>query len=161
LQGKRPGILLLFFGSAAFTGYTPFASGTAGSACALALYWFIPWMHFWPVLLLVSILFFALGVPIAESMERYYGNDPSEVVLDEVVGMWLALLFVPLEWYWALLSFLIFRAFDIVKPPPARQFDHMNGGLGIMLDDAAAGIYANIVVQILILIFSSQSLILS
>ena len=82
-------------------------------------------------------------------MERHYGQDPSEVVLDEIVGQWIALIFLPKVWYLVAASFFLFRFFDIVKPPPARQFDAKHGGFAIMMDDVAAGIYANLAVQVL------------
>ena len=143
----RPAFAVRLLGSACFTGYFPFASGTVGSAFALALYWVIPGMDVWWVLLSASLVFLAVGIPVASAMERYYGKDPSEVVLDEVVGMWIALLLLPKVWYLALGAFFVFRLFDIVKPSPARNFDRMHGGFGIMMDDVAAGVYANLVMQ--------------
>jgi phosphatidylglycerophosphatase A len=82
-------------------------------------------------------------------MEQIYGKDPSIVVIDEVVGMWIALLFLPKTIYAAALSFLWFRIYDIIKPPPARQLDAKSGGFAIMLDDVVAAIYANATVWII------------
>jgi phosphatidylglycerophosphatase A len=146
---KAPPFVVRLLAGGFFTGYAPVASGTVGSALAVAIYWLIPGMDAWQVLLPVSLLSLVAGMPLATRMERHYGEDPSEVVLDEMAGMWIALLFVPKIWYLVLAAFLLFRFFDIVKPPPARQFDRMKGGFGIMMDDAAAGVYANLVVQII------------
>ncbi len=146
---KPPPFVVRLLAGGCFTGYAPVASGTVGSALAVAIFWLVPGMDAWQVLLPVSLLSLAAGMPLAARMERYYGEDPSEVVLDEMSGMWIALLFVPKIWYLVLASFLLFRFFDIVKPPPARQFDRMKGGFGIMMDDAAAGVYANLAVQII------------
>ena len=83
-------------------------------------------------------------------MENYYGHDPAEVTIDEVVGQWISLLFIPPTFLAAAASFLVFRFMDIIKPFPARNFDRQHGGFGIMMDDVVAGIYANIVMQIAI-----------
>jgi phosphatidylglycerophosphatase A len=86
-------------------------------------------------------------------MERSFGEDPSIVVIDEIVGMWISLLFLPRSIATVLAAFLFFRAFDIIKPPPARQLERLKGGWGVMLDDAAAGVYANVAVQLLCFLF--------
>lgn len=135
-------------GSFAFTGHAPFASGTVGSAAALAVYWFLPFTENGTLLLLFALGFLFLGLPASNALETRYGKDPSVVVLDEAVGMWIAVAYLPKIWYIAVGAFLVFRLFDIVKPAPARQFDRMNGAAGIMMDDVIAGIYANLVMQI-------------
>ncbi len=142
----------MIFGSWFYSGFFPIASGTFASLIAVLLYWFIPGFDHWPILAAASALAFAIGVPCATSLEKSYGNDPSIVVIDEIAGMWISLLFLPKIWYLAVAGFFLFRLFDIIKPPPARQFDAMTGGFGIMLDDVAAGIYANLVLQIFWLI---------
>ena len=85
-----------------------------------------------------------IGIPAATIVARESGReDPGFVVLDEAAGQWIALLAAsPARWQQWLLAFLLFRFFDILKPPPARQFDRMHGGFGIMMDDVAAGLYA-------------------
>ncbi len=138
-------------GSFAFTGHAPFASGTVGSAAALALYWVLPWTDNGTLLSLVALAVLFLGLPAASAMERRHGDDPSLVVVDEAVGMWIAVAFLPKIWWVALAAFFLFRLFDIVKPAPARQFDRMRGGGGIMMDDVIAGLYANIVMQIVLI----------
>ena len=94
-----------------------------------------------------ALLVLLVGIPAAGIVAREAATeDPSFVVLDEVAGQWVALIAVgtrPWEW---LLAFLLFRVFDIVKPSPARQFDRMHSGFGIMMDDVAAGIYAMAIV---------------
>lgn len=149
----KANLFVRIFASAGGAGYFPIASGTVGSAVALALYWVIPGFDIWWVLAGASLLALLAGIPASSAMERQYGEDPSEVVIDEVVGMWISLLFVPKVWYLALIAFFVFRIFDIIKPPPARQFDRMHGGFGIMMDDVAAGVYANLVVQAARLLF--------
>ncbi|HEY0797386.1 MAG TPA: phosphatidylglycerophosphatase A, partial [Acidisarcina sp.] len=75
-------------------------------------------------------------------------EDPQHVVLDEVVGQWIALIACPADWVHPLLALALFRLFDITKPPPARQLEDLSGGWGIMLDDVAAGLYALLVLQL-------------
>ena len=84
-----------------------------------------------------------IGIPAAGIVERKSGRqDPGFVVMDEVAGQLTALLFVPLDLGHALLALVLFRIFDILKPPPVRQLERLHGGLGIMMDDVAAGLYA-------------------
>ena len=94
--------------------------------------------------LLVSIaLALVLGIPASTIAARESGiQDPGFVVIDEVVGQWIALLFCPPDWAHALIALVLFRLFDIFKPPPARQLERLPAGWGIVCDDVAAGLYA-------------------
>jgi len=90
-----------------------------------------------------ALLALLIGIPAASIVERESGReDPGHVVLDEVCGQWIALAAAPADWAHALVALLLFRAFDIIKPWPARQLERLHGGAGIMLDDVAAGVYA-------------------
>ena len=93
-------------------------------------------------------MFLLLGVYSSNKLIADWGKDPSRIVIDEVVGMWIAMLFVPNNYIALLLAFVLFRFFDIVKPLFIKRLEKINGGWGIMLDDVAAGIYANIIVLI-------------
>lgn len=85
----------------------------------------------------------ALGVPAATIAERESGrHDPGFVVIDEVAGQWLALLWCPRDWAHALIAFVLFRLIDVTKPFPARQLESLPEGWGIVFDDVAAGLYA-------------------
>lgn len=96
--------------------------------------------------LIAMILVTLIGIPAASVVERESGRqDPGHVVIDEVAGQLTALLFVPLEAWHVVLAFVLFRVFDILKPPPVRQLERLHGGLGIMVDDLGAGIYALII----------------
>jgi len=129
--------------------------GTWGSLAALAL-WSggarllpEPWRVF--AALAVVALTLAFGIPAASLMAREKGEeDPSCVVIDEVAGQTLAFVAVPLHWNSLLAAFILFRAFDILKPPPIRQLERIPGGAGIMLDDIGAGAFALVVVQLLL-----------
>lgn len=136
--------------SGLYTGLSPIASGTVASALAALLY-FTPWgQNFW-VLIGCSLAAFLGGIPLAHDTEKALGQDPSFITLDEFAGQWLAMaspivLFDP---YWAVLTFFVFRVFDIAKLWPASYFDRRPGGLGVMADDMVAGLYANIVCHLI------------
>jgi len=83
-------------------------------------------------------------------METEWGKDPSKVVVDELIGVWVAVLWIPAETQWLILGFILFRFFDIAKPLGIRQLEKIKGGWGVMLDDVGAGIYANIVLQVIV-----------
>jgi phosphatidylglycerophosphatase A len=146
---ERPsvGFFTKAFASGLFSGYSPVASGTVGSAVGLAIY-FIPGFEQVYVILPVCVLVYFMGVRTAESMEKVYGQDPSEVTIDEVLGMWVSLLFLPKKILIAVIAFFVFRILDIVKPYPARRFDNTPGGSGVMLDDVISGIYTNLLIQL-------------
>lgn len=138
-------------GSGFYTGYIPYASGTFGSLAALLIY-LIPGFED-PFILIPSIIIFTFyGIYIGSKFEMVYGVDPAECTVDEVVGMWISLLFVPKEIGYLLAAFLIWRILDILKPFPARQMEKLHGGLGIMMDDVIAGIYALILIHLIIFI---------
>ncbi|MFN3134086.1 MAG: phosphatidylglycerophosphatase A [Candidatus Kryptonium sp.] len=140
-----------FIATGFFFGYSPIAPGTAGSVVAALIYWFFLSSNF--QLLIISILFFILGIFASTKFEQRDGHDPSIVVVDEIVGMWISLLFIEKKFGAVLTVFLIFRLMDIIKPPPARTFDRLKGGFGIMMDDVIAGIYANALTQVIWNIF--------
>jgi phosphatidylglycerophosphatase A len=118
-----------------------------GSAVGLALY-YVPGMENPYVLLPLCLLVLILGIRASTLMERVYGHDPSEVTIDEVLGMWISLLFLPKRILIAVVAFFLFRILDIVKPYPARYFDNRRGGSGIMLDDVVSAIYTNLLLQL-------------
>jgi len=141
-----------FIATGFYSGYSPVASGTAGSAVGVLIY-AIPQFQSQLVLCAASAAGLVIGAYVSGIMERSFGEDPSIVVIDEIVGMWISLLFLPSTIAVVLAAFLFFRAFDIIKPPPARQLERLKGGWGVMLDDAAAGVYANLAVQLLCFLF--------
>jgi phosphatidylglycerophosphatase A len=92
-----------------------------------------------------------LGIPAATAVARSSGiKDPQQVVIDEVAGQWIALLFAPVSWKTLLGGFILFRGFDILKPPPVRQLERLPAGTGIVVDDIAAGLYSLVVMQLLL-----------
>ncbi len=137
-------LITTFFG----VGYLPFFPGTFGSAAALLLFlcW-KPGVAAQCVFLAVSLL---LGFALSGKAEKSFARkDPKYIVIDEVAGMFLTLLFVPLNFKLLLIGFLLFRILDTVKPFPADRIQDLHGSAGIMLDDVVAGIYANLILQFL------------
>jgi phosphatidylglycerophosphatase A len=103
-----------------------------------------------PVIIGVAAFVIAVGIPAATRVSRGYGiKDPQFVVIDEVAGQLIALIGVPLSWKSFLAAFILFRTFDILKPPPVRQLEALPEGTGIVLDDVAAGLYALLAVHLL------------
>ena len=93
----------------------------------------------------------AIGIPAATRVARASGKkDPGFVVIDEVAGQWITLLFIPVTWKTLLAGFILFRGFDILKPPPVRQMERLPEGTGIVVDDVAAGLYALLVMQLVL-----------
>ena len=123
--------------------------GTYGSVAAVLL-WFGAIHAFHPGTLaqtigtvVAAVAATLIGIPAATIVARESGReDPGHVVIDEVAGQWFALIAIPADWKHTVLALLLFRVFDIVKPPPVRQLERMDGGTGIMLDDVAAGLIA-------------------
>ncbi len=150
LQSVSP--LITIFASGLYSGYAPVASGTVGTLVGILVY-LIPSFSDTAILLPACVLVFILGSLAAERMEKVYGHDPSVVTIDEVLGIWVSLLLLPKTFIVIAAAFFLFRAFDIFKPWPARVFDRKPGGWNIMLDDVAAGVYTNIVLQIAVRIF--------
>ena len=135
-------------------GYAPVAPGTFGSLLGLGLGWPLMILGGWSSLLSGTVLMVALGIWAAEGVARRLGRtDPGEAVVDEIAGQMLTLLFLPPTFAAMGLGFLFFRFFDIVKPFPARRMEALPGGLGIMMDDLVAGVYANLAVQALAYLF--------
>lgn len=149
LPVRHPAFLLAtWFGA----GLLPKIPGTWGSAAALPFAWVIAWYGGPYALLVASLAAFVVGIWAAEIYSRHAGiKDPGAIVIDEVAGQWLTLVpFAPdpLVWF---AGFILFRIFDILKPWPANLADRaLSGGLGVMLDDMIAGIYAGAALMLLL-----------
>jgi phosphatidylglycerophosphatase A len=129
--------------------------GSWGSAATVLLWWLVSrgiavqWQSVAAMVLAgVAIV---IGIPAATRVARASGmKDPQFVVIDEVAGQLITLVAAPVTWKTLLAGFILFRGFDIVKPPPVRQIERLPEGSGIVLDDVAAGIYALMVMQVLL-----------
>ena len=132
------------------SGYSPVIPGTAGSFTAVLLFLLIPDL-FIVQLFLICLVYFT-GVWASKIIEADQGKDPGIVVIDEIAGQWIALLFLPLSMKAVLTAFILFRVFDIWKPFPVNYMEKLPHGWGIMTDDVIAGIYANLSAQIVLMI---------
>jgi phosphatidylglycerophosphatase A len=134
-------------------GYSAFAPGTVGSAAGVLLFWPMAAAG-WPWQAASTIALFVVGSLAAGRVARLVDRkDPSIVVVDEVVGQWVTLTALPFTPVTAALGFLLFRVMDIVKPWPARDLEGVPGGWGIVADDVAAGLYANLAVRVGLLVW--------
>jgi phosphatidylglycerophosphatase A len=146
-------IIEKIIGSGLFTGYFPYASGTVGSFAAVLIY-LIPGFENPSVMLFFISFFTAIGIPISTKFEKIYGKDPAQCTIDEFVGTWISLLFVPKKAIFIVIAFIIWRILDIFKPFPARQIENIKGGIGIMFDDIVSGLYALVIIHVIINLIS-------
>ena len=135
--------IVLTFSSAFGLGYMPKAPGTWGTLMGIPIWWALSDLT-WPMYLLATAAVTGFAIWISEHADRIYGeHDRGEIVIDEVVGLMISVVGVPFAWPQVVVAFVLFRIFDIVKPPPVRWIDQkLGGGAGVVLDDTAAGLYA-------------------
>jgi phosphatidylglycerophosphatase A len=135
-------------------GYTPKGGGTVAAAACCIVWYFAGTgrNESFFIELSVTLLILVLGTWSAHQVEAEWGKDSSKVVIDEVAGMCISLLAVPITWLNVLIGLVLFRFFDIAKPLYIRRMEKLNGGWGVMLDDVLAGVYANIVLQLIVLV---------
>jgi phosphatidylglycerophosphatase A len=159
-RGKAadPNALLRFLATGGPLGYAPIAPGTVGSAAwAVLLFLLLPEVTLSSgraaiATLLVSVAAFTvLAVRASTVAEAAYGKDASRIVIDEFAGFLLAVLFLPKSLLLYGVAFVLFRALDIVKPFPAGRAESLPGGLGVVVDDLVAGVYANVLLRLMLL----------
>jgi len=146
LKWNRTFFLLL--GTGVGSGYCPLAPGTAGTVVGVCFFWCFS--KFSPLLYLLTLTsFIFLSVWIADGAEKFFKqNDAQTIVIDEIAGFLVTMLWIPFTVINVGIGFLIFRILDTLKPYPAGWIDrNLAGGWGIVLDDVAAGIYANLILQ--------------
>ncbi len=131
-------------------GYLPKAPGTWGTLLAFPLHFLIILLPEQGYFIALGVIFF-LAVIISGSAEKIIDHkDPGIVVIDEIIGMLIALMYVPITPFYLILAFILFRIFDIFKPFPIRWIDkRINGGLGIVMDDVIAGLFTLFIIQLL------------
>jgi phosphatidylglycerophosphatase A len=132
------------------SGLSPKAPGTAGTIVAVVLYLLLAQLPLTAYLLML-LMTFAAGIYLCDRSSKLLGvHDHGGIVWDEFVGYWITMLLAPSGWLWIVMGFFLFRLFDILKPFPINILDkHVDGGLGIMLDDVLAGIFACICLQLI------------
>jgi phosphatidylglycerophosphatase A len=147
--GRRLDPLALSVATLFGIGRAPLVPGTVGSLAAvplvLAAAWGLPTWGF----AVATTAVILLGIWAAGIAVRLLGQpDPTMVVIDEVAGMFIAFAGLPMQWGTLAAAFALFRILDVLKPPPARQAERLRGGLGVVLDDLLAGLYANLLLRI-------------
>lgn len=151
-----PKFLTRIISTFCYVGYFPLIPGTAGSLAGLGVYFLLKDNSLAYILTLLVLL--VLGFLASTEAEKVFNKkDPSCVVIDEVCGMLLSLLFVPYDIKLVIIGFVVFRLLDTLKPFPVGRLERMKGGLGIMLDDIAAAIYTNIILQAVVIVTSFKT----
>jgi phosphatidylglycerophosphatase A len=141
----KPSTLVWFLATGGGSGDLPKAPGTWGSLAALPCAVLLVMLGGQWLLALAVLLAFVVGVWASGKYAEAIGlGDPGSVVIDEFAGQWLAILPLALDWRYYIVAFILFRLFDITKPWPCRAAERFPGGVGIMLDDIVAGLYAGI-----------------
>jgi phosphatidylglycerophosphatase A len=139
----------LFLAAGFGAGYSPIAPGTMGTLVAIPIYFFLSFISS-PLYELTIITFFFLSSWISDKAQRHWGKrDHPRIVIDEMVGFLITMLWLPKTTLFVILGFFLFRFFDIVKPPPIRLLERVRGGYGVVLDDVMAGVYANIILHLI------------
>jgi len=127
-----------------YIGYSPIGSGTVASILGLLIY--LGLYRFPAIYIIVVILLFVLGFIVCGRAEEIFGEkDSKRIVIDEIASICLVYLFIKPTWFMLILGFLLFRIFDIIKPPPARRIEALSGSRGVMLDDVVAACYTIII----------------
>ncbi len=139
-----------FFALGFGSGLVPKAPGTFGTLAAVPIFWFLLQPLSLPWLLVVIAVTFVIGVWFCDAAAKNLGvHDHPGIVWDEFVGLWISCIALPEGWLWLLWAFVLFRFFDILKPWPIRWLDSkVPGGLGIMVDDVLAGLFALALIQL-------------
>lgn len=147
---KRP---VCFLGLGFGSGLAPKAPGTFGTLAAIPIYWLMKDLPL-AIYLALTIIAFIVGIWICQQSANWLQkDDPSAVVWDEIVGYLVTMIAAPAGWQWIVIGFVLFRLFDILKPWPISYLDkNLHGGLGIMLDDVIAGLFAALCLQAMYLI---------
>jgi phosphatidylglycerophosphatase A len=143
----------LFWATGFGVGYSPIAPGTLGTLIAIPIYYFLSEIPS-PIYEITLIGFFFLAVWISENAETFFGKkDDQKIVIDEMMGFLITTLWLTKTILFIILGFFLFRFFDILKPFPIRHLEkRLKGGFGVVLDDVIAGVFANIVLQVIDLI---------
>ena len=144
-------VVILATASGGYTGFIPFAPGTWGTLVGLGLVWLVADLGVgFHVFLSAALLAFGAWVS-DQACHLLKEQDSGRVVIDEIVGMLITMIGIPVTGYWLVMGFIIFRILDITKVPPASFFDrHVKNGWGVMLDDVVSGIYGNVLLHLML-----------
>lgn len=133
-----------------YLGYSPVAPGTVGTLGAVVLYYLISgFSNLYYLFFVVALIIFSVWISEVARV-GLEEPDPSSIVIDEVCGFLVAMILIPPSIINVAMGFILFRFFDVLKPPPIRSSERLSGGIGIVADDVLAGIYANILLQLIV-----------
>ncbi len=135
-----------------YTGYIPVAPATCSCLISVAVWYALKPFDVIYALLTLGLL--VVGVVLGNDLSRVWGKDPRQIVIDEYASFLIPLYFTPVRPVPLLIAFVAFRVFDILKPPPLRFLERLQGGWGIMLDDVGAAIYTTVIILVATLVFS-------
>lgn len=145
---------IVWIATAGGAGFFPFAPATFASLLLALLLWAVGGAGLGLRLVMLAV-WIVVGTWASDRAEQRYGHDARCIVVDEVAGLWLSVLWVPWDLPHLAAAFFLFRVFDVLKPPPAYQLQSLPGGWGIMADDLAAGLYTLLVLWVAGLLFPS------
>ena len=146
---QKMSYIILLLATGFGVGYAPIAPGTAGTLVAIPIFLVLSSIPF-PLYELTILTFFFFASWISGEAQSSWGRkDDPRIVIDEIMGYLITMLWLPRTILFIILGFLLFRFFDIVKPPPIRLLEKARGGYGVVLDDVLAGVYSNIILQII------------
>ena len=129
------------------------ASAASSVTCIIVWFtWHTPFFHNSWLLLFITVVLTFLGIYVGNKVEAEWGKDSKHVVIDEVAGMLVTLLFIPADIKWLIIGFMLFRLFDNLKPLYIKKMENFKGGWGVMLDDLLAGLYSNITLWLIVFI---------
>lgn len=152
-----PTLLVIVLSTFFYVGYLPFIPGTFGSAAGILLFYLIKCnIAFYTLFTLIMVI---LGFSVAGRAEKIFNKkDARCIVIDEVSGMLLSFIFLPYDIKLVIMGFILFRILDSLKPYPASQVEKLKGGIGIMSDDIIAGLYTNLILQVVLRLASFKTL---
>jgi len=135
-------------------GYIGKGAGTYSAIATCLCWYYFQTGNIYPngIAIAITVFLTLLGILTANRVEEIWGKDHGRVVIDEIAGMCITLLFVPLKWEYIIIGLVLFRFFDILKPLFIRRLEKLPGGWGVMADDVLAGVYANIVLQLVVIL---------
>ncbi len=151
--------LARFIGTGFYSGYVPVASGTVGTFVAVFIYYVLKEIDFlktadWSTYLLFLFWITVIGIWAADVLAKETKmKDPSIIVIDEIVGFFFAVAFLPPTTAYIIAAFILFRILDVLKPPPAKQSEDLPGGFGVMTDDIICGIATSLILHIIRILF--------
>jgi phosphatidylglycerophosphatase A len=149
-MSKVSNAVILFIAEGAYSGKSPFAPGTAGTLVGVLLYWGLKNVSPYHYIALTCLLCIVGTWAAGRAEVLLAKRDSPSIVIDEIAGYLISMFMVPSVWRYIIAGFFLFRIFDVLKPWPLYDLQNVRGGIGVMLDDIGAGVYTNILLQIVI-----------